>query len=60
MDFRLFCNRTMCVAGPSHSGKTTFVIQLLDHRHEVFDCKPNRVVWCYGVYQHELNAELQN
>ena len=60
MDFRLFCNRTMCVAGPSHSGKTTFVIQLLDHRHEIFDCMPQRVVWCYGVYQHDLNGKLQN
>lgn len=60
MDFRLFCNRTMCVAGPSHSGKTTFVMQLLDKRREIFDCAPQRVVWCYGVYQHEQNAELQS
>ena len=59
MDFRLFCNRTMCVAGPSHSGKTTFVLQLLDHRHEIFNCSPRRIVWCYGVYPHDLNAELQ-
>jgi len=50
----------MCVAGPSHSGKTTFVMQLLDKRHEIFDVIPRRVVWCYGVYQHELNTELQN
>ena len=60
MDFRLFCNRTMCVVGPSHSGKTTFVMQLLDRRHELFDRIPKRVLWCYGVYQHDLNAELQN
>ena len=60
MDFRLFCNRTMCVAGPSHSGKTTFVMQLLDKRHEMFDCIPKRVLWCYGVYQHDLNAEFQS
>ena len=60
MDLRLFCNRTMCVVGPSHSGKTTFVIKLLDERHELFDCLPQRVVWCYGVYQHELHVDLQN
>lgn len=59
MDFRLHCNRTMCVVGPSHSGKTTFVLNLLDHRNEIFDCMPNRVIWCYGIYQHELNSKLQ-
>lgn len=59
MDFRLYCDRTMCVAGPSHSGKSTFVLQLLNNRHEVFHCRTNRVIWCYGIYQHELNSILQ-
>ena len=59
MDFRLHCNRTMCVVGPSHSGKTTFVLELLENRQEVFDCQTNRVLWCYGIYQHELNTKLQ-
>ena len=59
MDFRLHCNRTMCVVGPSHSGKTTFVLELLENRFEIFDCTPNRVIWCYGIYQHELNSRLQ-
>ena len=59
MDFRLFCNRTMCVVGPSHSGKTTFVLNVLKHRHDIFQCDMQRVVWCYGIYQHELNAQLQ-
>lgn len=58
MDFRLRCNRTMCVAGPSHSGKTHFTLMLLERRHEIFDCLPNRVVWCYGIYQHNLHREL--
>ena len=60
MDFRLHCNRTMCVVGPSHSGKTTFTLELLDRRKEIFDCQPNRVIWCYGIYQHELNSILTN
>ena len=59
MDFRLRCNRTMCVVGPSHSGKTTFVLELLENRQEIFDCQTNRVIWCYGIYQHELNTKLQ-
>ena len=59
MDLRLHCNRTMCIAGPSHSGKTTFVLNLLEHKHEVFNCNVNRIIWCYGIYQHSLNQELQ-
>lgn len=59
MDFRIHCDKTMCVAGPSHSGKTTFVLKLLDHRQEIFNCHVNRVVWCYGIYQHKLNSVLQ-
>ena len=54
MDLRLFPNRTMAVVGPSHSGKSTFVIQLLDRKHEYFREVPKRVVWCYGIYQHEF------
>ena len=48
----------MIIAGPSHSGKTTFVMQLLDHSNEIFRTAPRRVVWCYGIYQHELNSRL--
>jgi len=60
MDFRLECNRTMCVAGPSHSGKTTFVLDLLEHRHQLFKCPMKNVIWCYGIYQHELHQRLQS
>lgn len=59
MDFRLFCDRTMCIAGPSQSGKTSFVLNLLDRRDELFRCKTNRVIWCYGIYQPKLNSLLQ-
>ena len=60
MDFRLHCDRTMCVAGPSNSGKTSFVLKLLEHRNKIFKCPTNRVIWCYGIYQPKLNAELQS
>ena len=49
----------MCVAGPSHSGKTTFVLNLLDKRHEIFNCSINRVVWCFGIFQYTLTQELK-
>ena len=60
MDFRLRCDHTLIVAGPSQSGKTTFVLSLLDRRDEIFKCQMNRVVWCYGIYQPKLNALLQS
>ena len=58
MDLRLRSNRTMCMVGPSHSGKTQLTLQLLERRHEIFDIPPRRVVWCYGIYQHDLHHEL--
>ena len=58
MDLRLRSNRTMCIVGPSHSGKTHLTLELLDRRHELFDIPPRRVVWCYGIYQHDLHQEL--
>ena len=60
MDFRLHCDRTMCVVGPSQSGKTSFVLKLLDHRDEIFKCNINRIIWCYGIYQPKLNTLLQS
>lgn len=60
MDFRLHCDRTLVIAGPSQSGKTSFVLQLLDRRDEIFKCNINRILWCYGVYQPKLNTLLQS
>lgn len=60
MDLRLHCNRSMCIVGPSHCGKTTFTLQLLDRRHEVFNCSINRVIWCYGIYDTNLNTMLKH
>ena len=60
MDFRLHCDRTLCAAGPSQSGKTSFVLNLLDRRKDIFKCATNRVIWCYGIYQAKLNSLLQS
>ena len=59
MDFRLQCDKILMVAGPSHAGKTVFTLNLLDKRHELFKEHINRVIWCYGIYQPQLNQELQ-
>ena len=38
---------TMVVAGPSRSGKTEFVKQLVQYKDEVISPPPQKVVWCY-------------
>ena len=42
---------TCMVAGPTGCGKTMFVRKLLKHKHDMFDPPPQRIIWCYGVYQ---------
>ena len=59
MDFRLFNDRTMCIAGPSQSGKTTFLKKLLSQRDNLFQLPFKRVIWCYGTFQHEFHTDLR-
>ena len=49
----------MCIAGPSQSGKTQLALKLIDYRASLFECRIERVVWCYGIYQSALHAELE-
>lgn len=56
MDFRFYNDRAMCVVGPSQSGKTHFVIRLLDQSNELFRRPIEQVLWCYGIQ----NSNLQN
>jgi len=38
----------MLVVGPSNSGKTIFVLRLIEHAKELFDHIPAHVYWFYG------------
>lgn len=58
-DFRLQSDRVMCVAGPSQSGKTEFVLQLLKARKEIFLQPIQNVLWCYGIRDNQLQLTLQ-
>ena len=60
MDFRLRSDRVMCVAGPSQSGKTEFVLRLLNGRKELFRKPLNKVLWCYGIHNPNLLLTLHN
>lgn len=59
MDFRLRNDRVMCVAGPSQSGKTEFVLKLLKARHETFREPIENVLWCYGIHNNQLQCTLR-
>ena len=42
---------TCLVAGPTGSGKTSFLKKLLELKHEkIYQC-PQRIVWCYSQWQ---------
>jgi hypothetical protein len=42
---------TAIVAGPTGSGKTIFTTKLIENANQMIEPAPQRVVWCYGVYQ---------
>ena len=50
----------MCVAGTSKSGKTEFVLRLLESKEELFRNPLNNVLWCYGIHNSNLQAQLQS
>ena len=48
IDSRLKLGSTSIVSGPSCSGKTTFVNELIKNRNSIFSPLHNHVVWFYG------------
>lgn len=43
---------TICVSGPTSSGKSTFLARLLDNLDGMFTPDtPKRILFCYNVYQ---------
>ena len=46
---------TCIVAGPSGSGKTVFTTRLIENTKNMIEPAPDRVLWCYGVYQSFFN-----
>ncbi len=42
---------TAIVAGPTGCGKTQLCMKLIKHSQTLIDPSPQRIVWCYGVWQ---------
>ena len=52
---------TCLVAGPTGCGKTVFVRNVLKSSVDMIDLPPERIIWCYGIYQNaytEMMREL--
>ena len=47
---------TCIVAGPTGCGKTQFTIRLIQNANIVIEPSPEKIVWCYGVYQHSFEG----
>ena len=63
MDTRWKHNFSALVSGPSLSGKSTFVRQLLQLGAEMIDGVPEKILYCYGAYQpmfDEMKNEIPN
>ena len=42
---------TAVVAGPTGSGKSEWVLRLIDHANEMIQPPPSRIWYCYGEFQ---------
>lgn len=51
LDLRLICPFTSIIVGPTGCGKTELTKKLLYYRDIVMRNPPQRIVWCYGVWQ---------
>ena len=46
---------TCLISGPTGCGKTQFTFRLIEKANAVMEPPPERIVWCYGVYQHTFS-----
>ena len=56
MDISKFMFRspsTCLIAGPTSSGKTFLMLNILKHK-DIFEVEPSKIVWCYNVYQEKF------
>ena len=46
---------TCQAVGPSQSGKTVFTLKFIENVKEMINPPPERIVWCYGIYQNAFD-----
>lgn len=57
-DLRFKVPFNMIVCGPTQSGKTTLVKELIKHKDKLFDRPPQRIIYCYGSEWQKVFNEL--
>ena len=50
-DLKVRCPATVIVSGPTGSGKSSVVKEIIHRLPEVFDRPPTQVTYCYSIYQ---------
>ena len=45
---------SLLLCGPTGSGKTTWIVELLKHHEELCSHTPKKLIWIYGVEQPDL------
>ena len=54
---------TVLVSGPTSSGKSTLVFDILKHAKDMFQKPPKKIFYCYGIFQPtftEMEREISN
>jgi hypothetical protein len=51
---------TCVLAGPTQSGKTVFIKNILKAPHLYIWEPPQRIIWCYGVYNEKQMESIKN
>lgn len=46
---------TSIVSGPTGCGKTQFTLKLIANKNELIYPPPEKILWCFGVYQKEYD-----
>ena len=49
---------TCLVSGPTQSGKTEFLLKLLENHDKIIEPSPNKIMWCYGEYNQRVANAL--
>ena len=48
---------TISMSGTTGSGKTTLLFKILENRDSLFDITPQKIMYCYGVWQSVLKVK---
>ena len=57
-DPRLVWRYSLLLCGPTGCGKTTWIVELLEHHEELRTHTPKKLIWIYGVKQPDLFETL--